>query len=55
MLFDDAPRGGRTDLLPGMFELHETAVCRRRAQGDQPWHWNTGIISPPLTASEACD
>lgn len=35
-------------LLPGMYELHEEVVCRRRVQGDQPWTWNFGIISPPL-------
>jgi para-nitrobenzyl esterase len=44
-----------THLLPGMFELLETVVCRRRAQGDQPWHWNVGIVSPPLPPeSDGC-
>ncbi|HKX54825.1 MAG TPA: carboxylesterase family protein, partial [Xanthomonadales bacterium] len=33
-------------LLPGMFELHEEAVWRRRASDAAPWNWNTGIISP---------
>ncbi len=40
-----------TDLLPGMYALHEEVVCRRRAAGDQPWNINTGLWSqslPPL-------
>ncbi|WP_149196576.1 carboxylesterase/lipase family protein [Luteimonas suaedae] len=35
-------------LMPGMYELVEEVVCRRRAQGDLPWHWNVGIVAPPL-------
>ncbi|WP_374597032.1 carboxylesterase/lipase family protein [Brevundimonas sp.] len=38
------------DLLPGMFELHERAMCRRRASGDLAWNWNTGLFSPNLGA-----
>ncbi len=49
MAFEDMPRM-RTDVLPGAFELHEEVVCRRRAQGNVPWNWNVGIISPPLPA-----
>ncbi|VXB17835.1 carboxylesterase/lipase family protein [Brevundimonas sp. G8] len=37
------------DLFPGMVELHEEAV-RRRAAANQPWNWNTGLASPPLSA-----
>lgn len=37
-----------TELMPGMFELHEEAVRRRRATGEQPWNWNVGLVSPPL-------
>ena len=47
LAFTDAPRPAQR-LLPGMYELHEEVVCRRRAQGQLPWHWNTGLISPPL-------
>jgi len=47
MHFADTPQAA-SHLLPGMYELHEEVVCRRRAQGDQPWTWNFGIISPPL-------
>ncbi|QNN65244.1 carboxylesterase family protein [Sphingomonas rhizophila] len=41
-------------LFPGMFALHEASMCRRRAAGDQPWNWNTGIISPVLTKAAGC-
>jgi para-nitrobenzyl esterase len=53
MYFSDTPQVGR-DLLPGMFELHEESMCRRRAQGDLPWHWNTGLAAP-LMPSPAPD
>jgi para-nitrobenzyl esterase len=36
------------NLLPGMYELHETVVCRRRAVGTVAWNWNVGVIAPPL-------
>ena len=47
MAFEDAPLP-KTHLLPGMFELHEKVVCRRRAAGRVPWNWNVGLVSPPL-------
>lgn len=47
MEFGDAPRAA-ANLMPGMYELHETVVGRRRAQGDLPWNWNVGVVSPPL-------
>jgi para-nitrobenzyl esterase len=37
-----------TGLLPGMYELNEEVVCRRRASGDESWNWNVGIVSPIL-------
>lgn len=49
MAFDATPVPGER-LMPGMYELVETVVCRRRAQGSLPWHWNVGIVSPPLPA-----
>jgi para-nitrobenzyl esterase len=49
MTFRDSPVPS-TDLLPGMFDLHEAAVQRRRTAGDQPWNWNTGLASPRLAA-----
>lgn len=47
MDFADAPHASE-HLLPGMYALHEEAVCRRRASGDLAWNWNTGIVSPVL-------
>ncbi|HWW58276.1 MAG TPA: carboxylesterase family protein [Sphingopyxis sp.] len=53
MAFADVPRPGAR-LMPGMYALHEAAVCRRRAAGNQPWNWNTGIMSPVLAKGAAC-
>ena len=53
MAFADIPRSGAR-LMPGMFALHEAATCRRRAASNQPWNWNTGILSPVLTKSAHC-
>lgn len=55
LAFEAGPKAA-SGLLPGMFDLHEQAMCRRRATGSQPWNWNTGLASPPLTAAPAvCD
>jgi para-nitrobenzyl esterase len=48
MAFTDGARAAER-LLPGMFELHEEAVARRKA-GDLAWNWNTGVVSPKLAA-----
>jgi para-nitrobenzyl esterase len=53
MAFADIPRAGAR-LMPGMYALHEAAVCRRRAAGNQPWNWNSGIVSPVLAKSAGC-
>ena len=50
MAFEDAPHA-KTRLMPGMYELNEQVVCRRRAKGGIPWHWNVGLASPPLPAA----
>ncbi len=47
MAFDAGPLPGE-HLKPGMYELVEAVVCRRRAQGGLPWHWNVGVVAPPL-------
>lgn len=47
MDFANAPHVS-TDLLPGMYELDETVVCRDRANGDIAWNWFSGIASPKL-------
>ena len=53
MAFTQAPKPGQK-LFPGMFALHEAAVCRCRAAGDQAWNWNTGVISPILNKAAMC-
>ncbi|UPT64541.1 MAG: carboxylesterase family protein [Hyphomonadaceae bacterium JAD_PAG50586_4] len=52
MSFDDAPTPG-VNVMPGMYELNEAVVCRRRAQGGVAWNWNVGILSPPLPPEAA--
>ncbi|MFZ0266185.1 carboxylesterase/lipase family protein [Caulobacter sp.] len=47
MAFVEGPQPG-VRLRPGMYELNEAVMCRRRAQGDTPWNWNVGVVSPPL-------
>lgn len=41
------------DLMPGMYELNETVMCRRRAAGSVPWGWNVGLAAPRTPASSA--
>jgi len=45
MRFADAP--GMSAGPPNGFDLHE-AVVRRRSIAGVAWHWNVGIIAPPL-------
>jgi para-nitrobenzyl esterase len=51
MTFADVPRPG-TNLMPGMYDLVEQIVCRRRSSGAQPWNWNVGIVAPVLPPRE---
>ena len=53
MAFDQTPVPGQ-HLMPGMFELVEEVVCRRRAHGGLPWHWNVGVASPSLPEAAEC-
>ena len=53
MHFAEVPQR-RAHLMPDMFELNEEVVCRRRAQGDQAWNWNVGIVAPALPPREDC-
>ena len=53
MHFGEVPKPGK-HLMPGMFELKDEVVCRRRAQRGQPWHWNVGIVAPTLPPREGC-
>lgn len=55
MAFRATPEPG-TGLFPGMFDLHERTMCRRRATGALGWNWNTGLMSPPTPPAVAgCD
>lgn len=47
MAFQEVPRVF-AGLFPGMYDLHEAVVCRRRAQGGTPWNWNHGLVAPPV-------
>ncbi|MBN8816226.1 MAG: carboxylesterase family protein [Sphingomonas sp.] len=47
MRFADVPTLWR-DFMPGMYDLHEQATCRRRAAGTQSWNWRTGSTAPVL-------
>jgi para-nitrobenzyl esterase len=53
MDFTDAPHPAK-NLLPGMYALHEEAVCRRKAAGGIAWNWNTGLVSPTLARQAGC-
>jgi para-nitrobenzyl esterase len=47
MHFAQRPEVGR-DLIPGMYELNEEVMERRRAAGDQPWGADVGVAAPVL-------
>lgn len=47
MSFEDVPRP-KINPLPGMYELNEQVVWRRRVKGGIPWNWNVGLTSPQL-------
>ena len=54
LAFADSPQVAQ-HLFPGVYELHEEVVCRRRANGDQAWNWNVGLVATILPAREgAC-
>lgn len=54
MAFEAGPVA-RERLMPGMFELRETEVCRRRVTGGTPWNWAVGVVAAPLPpAASAC-
>ena len=47
MAFEDGPVM-RERIMPGMFELREAEVCRRRVTGGKPWNWAVGIVANPV-------
>ena len=52
MRFAEQPAPER-DLMPGMYDLNEAVMCRRRAAGTVPWGWNVGLWAPKPAASPA--
>lgn len=48
MLFGEGPVAA-AGVFPGMYELHEAAVCRRKSAGNVAWNWNVGMASPKLS------
>lgn len=50
MRFNQAPRL-EPHFMPGMYELHEQVMCRRRQGGAQSWNWRSGATAPVLPAS----
>src|SRR5205823_4031508 len=55
MHFADRPEPA-AHLMPGMYELNEEVMCRRRATGALAWNWNVGLAAPKLPpATAACD
>lgn len=55
MHFADTPKA-ETKLMPGMYALNETVMCRRKAKGKNGWNWNVGLAAPTIPAkSKGCD
>lgn len=52
MTFGKAPVLSR-EFMPGMYELHEQVMCRRRQGGSQSWNWRSGSVAPVLPPSTA--
>ena len=52
MEFKEIPQPA-THIHPGVYELVEEVVARRRAAGTIPWNWNFGIVSPVLPGKTA--
>lgn len=47
MAFEEGPVV-RERVMPGMFELREAEVCRRRVAGGSPWNWAVGVAAAPV-------
>lgn len=55
MHFAGTPQPG-TKLMPGMYELNETVMCRHKATGKIAWNWNVGLAAPKLPPrAEGCE
>lgn len=54
MAFEGAPQP-RERVMPGMYEVREAEVCRRRVAGGSPWNWAVGVAAPPVPpAASGC-
>lgn len=54
MAFEEGPVA-RERVMPGMFELREAEVCRRRVAGGTAWSWAVGIAAEPVPpAAQGC-
>jgi para-nitrobenzyl esterase len=43
-------------LMPGMYALNETVMCRKKATGKIGWNWNVGLAAPQIPPRTAgCD
>jgi para-nitrobenzyl esterase len=52
--FTDTPHP-ETKPFPGMYQLNETVMCRKKATGKIGWNWNVGLASPKLPpAGDGC-
>jgi para-nitrobenzyl esterase len=47
MHFTETPQPA-AGVYPGMYELLEEVMCRRRDAGTLAWNWNAGLASPPM-------
>lgn len=52
MTFGATPVAGRS-FMPGMYDLHEEIMCRRREAGTQSWNWRSGSLAPVLPGPTA--
>ena len=52
MHFGATPAAAR-DLMPGMYDLNEGVMCRRRAMATVAWGWNVGLWAPASTPNAA--
>ena len=53
MHFAATPTPAR-DLMPGMYDLNETVMCRRRANGTLSWGWLVGLWAPKTPDAAGC-
>lgn len=51
MRFGETPEAS-TNLMPGMFELHEAVMQRQRRAGDLPWGVRVGTAVPVIPPPE---